>query len=116
MQLKQKSEKHSTGTVIILIPGTRNQDECNFKLKSIADEIKGSLAQSGMFSVPLGHTYQADRLSDNGDPIVSSIDHIYLSANLEDYTQAFKLSNSSTDHVPIITKLKQTKNTNVIIV
>ena len=57
-------------------------DECNFKLKSIADEIKGSLAQSGMFSVPLGHTYQADRLSDNGDPIVSSIDHIYLSANL----------------------------------
>ena len=65
-----------------------------------------------MFSVPLGHTYQADRLSDNGDPIVSSIDHIYLSANLENYTQAFKLSNSSTDHVPIITKLKQTKNTN----
>ena len=57
-------------------------NESNFKHKNVAVEIKGSLAQCGMFSVPLGHTYQADRLSENGETIESSLDHVYLSSNI----------------------------------
>ena len=63
-----------------------------------------------MFNADLGHTYQADRLNDNGEAIVSSLDHAYISSTLEEYTTTCKLTKSSTDHVPIITKLKQAKN------
>ena len=85
-------------------------NESNFKHKNVAEEIKGSLAQCGMFNFPLGHTYQADRLSKNGETIESSLDHVYLSSNLEELTNTFKLNNSSTDHVPKIVQLKQKKN------
>ena len=51
-------------------------NDSDFKLKTIAEEIKGTLAQCGMINVELGHMYLADRLSDEGLPIQSSLDHI----------------------------------------
>ena len=56
-------------------------DDKDFKLKIIAEEIKSTLAQCGMVSIDLGHTYLADRMSDLGLPIQSSLDHIYRNIN-----------------------------------
>ena len=41
----------------------------------IADEIKSTLASCGLKNMELGHNYLADRLSDNGETIQSSLDH-----------------------------------------
>ena len=60
----------------------KNED---FKLKTVAQELIGTLAQCGLTQVELGHTYLADRLNVMGQPIESSLDHIYISAELEDY-------------------------------
>ena len=57
----------------------------DYNLKCIAEEIKSTLAQCGMFNADLGHTYQADRLSGDGEVIVSSLDHAYISSTLEEY-------------------------------
>ena len=43
---------------------TTKQNEPDFKSKHIAEEMKSSLAQCGMINIELGHTYQADRLSE----------------------------------------------------
>ena len=76
-------------------------NEPDFKLKNIAEEIKGTLAQCGMNYLNLGHTYLADRLSDSDLPILSTLNHIYRSSDLDDSTEGFKLN----DHVPIIIKI-----------
>ena len=62
---------------------------------------KGTLAQCGMEHIELGFTYLADRIGESGNPIQSSLDHIYRSVELEEVSQCCKLSDSSTDHVPI---------------
>ena len=54
----------------------------DFKLKIVAEEIKSTLAQCGMVNIELGHTYLADRMSKEGLPIQSSLDHIYMSDEL----------------------------------
>ena len=36
---------------------------------------------------------------------MSSIDHIYVSEDLESKTQTYKLDNSSSDHLPIMAKI-----------
>ena len=43
----------------------------------------------------------AERVSENGEPITSALDHIYRSTDLKDLTQCCKLQDASTDHVPI---------------
>ena len=50
--------------------------EKDFKLKTIAEEIMGTLAQCGMEHIDLGYTYLTDRMGENGSPIQSSLDHI----------------------------------------
>ena len=37
----------------------------DFKLMAIAEEIKGTLAQSGLANIELGFTYLADRMGEN---------------------------------------------------
>ena len=80
-------------------------NEPDFKSKHIAEEIKATLAQCGMIIVDLGHTYLADRLSDQGLPIQSLLDHIHRSIELVEISVGSKLDDSSTDHVPIILSL-----------
>ena len=40
---------------------------------------------------------------------MSSIDHIYVSEDLESKTQTYKLDNSSSDHLPIMAKIVRNK-------
>ena len=72
-------------------------NEPDFKSNQMADEVKSTLAQCGLKIIDLGHTYLADRLSEDGLPIQSSLDHIYQSIELEDKSVGLKLDNSSTD-------------------
>ena len=53
----------------------------------------------------VGPTYLADHMLKNGLIPESSLDHVYLSKNIEDAITVKKLINSSTDHVPVLTSL-----------
>ena len=74
--------------------------------KEIANKLKGILAMSGMRMIDLGMTYLADRLTPNGVLIESALDHIYISEELEEEATVTKSEESSTDHVPILTVIK----------
>ena len=89
-------------------------NEHDFTLKIVAEELKSTLAQCGMINVELGHTYLADRMTEAGQPIQSSLDHIYRSDELDQCTISKKLENSSTDHVPIMISIIDKKSTNSI--
>ena len=53
----------------------------------------------------VGPTYLADHMLKNGLIPESSLDHVYLSKNIEDAITVKKLINSVTDHVPVLTSL-----------
>ena len=59
-----------------------------------------------MIVVDVGNTYLADHILPNGTVPESAIDHVYLSKKLEEFTKVEKLQNSSTDHLPVITRIK----------
>ena len=74
----------------------------NYTHKRIAGEIQETLIQCGLTQVPLGPTYLADRLDENGMEIQSAIDHAYVSQSMMSRTNIQKLDNSATDHLPIL--------------
>ena len=84
---------------------TLKWDSPNFKHKRISDELRETITQCGMYQVDLGVTYTADRLDEAGREITSAIDHLYVSNELKDKLKSFKLSNSATDHVPILASI-----------
>ena len=53
-------------------------------------------------------------MTEAGQPIQSSLDHIYRSDELDQCTISKKLENSSTDHVPIMISIIDKKSTNSI--
>ena len=63
------------------------------------------MAQCGLLNQDLGFTYLADRLSPSGETIQSALDHVYISHSLESRTSSSTLSESSTDHLPVMVKL-----------
>ena len=81
-------------------------DSPGFLQRRIAEEIRETLIQCGLVQLPLGITYVADRLNDDGSEITSSLDHIYLSVDLENNTKCFKLDSSGTDHLPIVARVQ----------
>ena len=76
----------------------RNEE---YKYKRISEELLDTLNQCRLKEIQLGNTYMADRLSKEGQTISSALDHVYLSTTLAQNTRVQKLSNSSTDHVPV---------------
>ena len=101
----------------ILIMGDANL--CNLKWdlpgflhRKVSDELRGTLTQCGLSEVNLGITYTADRLAEDGSEITSAIDHVYLSQNLVNIVDSYKLDNSATDHLPIVTVVKVSKQLN----
>ena len=66
----------------------------------------GTLAQCGLTNINLGVTYQADRISEQGEVIESALDHAYISDDIMITITVKKLETSSTDHVPIVAELK----------
>ena len=63
----------------------------NYTHKRIAGEIQETLIQCGLTQVPLGPTYLADRLDENGMEIQSAIDHAYVSQSMMSRTNIQKL-------------------------
>ena len=86
---------------------TQRWDSPSFKYKRIADELRETLTQCGITQIELGPTYLADRLSDDGSEIESCIDHAYVSKDLANKVNSFKLENSATDHLPIVVSYQQ---------
>ena len=80
----------------------RKWREADYDLSYISDELLSTLALCGLEFVDVGTTYLADRLTEDGKIIESSLDHTYLSTDLKTCTKVFKLDNSSTDHLPIL--------------
>ena len=76
-----------------------------FTQSYLSDELRSTLALCGLEVMDLGNTYLADRLTSDGNVIESALDHIYLSSKLLSQATVNKLQTSSTDHVPIITKV-----------
>ena len=72
----------------------------------LAEEIKSTLALCGLKIAELGQTYLADRLSEQGNTIRSSLDHIYFSEDLGMQISTEALEESSTDHLPVIAHVK----------
>ena len=83
-------------------------DSPNYKQKSIADELRETLAQCGIINVPLGTTYTADRLNDDGSEIRSALDHVYTSQSFLQALVTKKLLCTATDHVPVAFYFDQT--------
>ena len=70
------------------------------------------LEQEGLECIDIGLTYQADHVQQNGNIASSALDHIYCSKVLAQSIEFKKLSNSATDHLPVVAKLEieQPKN------
>jgi hypothetical protein len=79
--------------------------DANYTHNDLANEVLGTLAQSGMTPIELGPTYLADRLSPEGHIIESALDHNYASENILNEATMRKTDESSTDHVPIFTEV-----------
>ena len=72
----KKIERADAEDKQIIIMGDANVcaskwNNSDFALKDIADEIRSTLASCGLKNMELGHTYLADRLSENGETIQS---------------------------------------------
>ena len=65
---------------------------------------------SGLKVRPIGKTFLSDIVQKNGNIASSAIDHIYVSTVLEESTTTMKLNTGSSDHVPIIAVISNTKN------
>ena len=60
------------------------------------------LKQEGLECLDIGLTYQADHVQQNGNIASSALDHIYCSKDLVQAIKFKKLSNSATDHLPVV--------------
>jgi hypothetical protein len=57
--------------------------EDNFLYKNITIVLIDTLEQCGLKERKLGNTFTADGVNKNGNTVSSSLDHIYLSEDLE---------------------------------
>ena len=99
-------EKAAAENKSIIITGDANLcsekwDTPDFKHKTVADELRETLTQCGLINIPLGYTYTADRLDENGSVISSALDHFYASEAFAPHLKTQKLTSTATDHVPI---------------
>lgn len=85
--------------------------EDNFLYKNIASALIDTLEQCGLKERKLGNTFTADGVNKNGNTVSSSLDHIYLSEDLERKTTTSKLLASSSDHLPILAKILRNGST-----
>ena len=86
----------------------------NYTYKRIAGEIQETLIQCGLTQIPLGPTYLADRLDENGMEIQSPIYHAYVSKSILSRTNVQKLENSANDHLPIMASFILKNQTQIV--
>ena len=84
-------------------------NEKSFTYKKLAESLKNTLLECGLNQRDMCLTFKSDIIQSNGNIATSAIDHVYLSKELEPKTKTFTLSNSSTDHLPIMSKINKQK-------
>ena len=104
-------EKASEKPCQIIILGDANLcsikwNDPGFVNKNVAEVLKNMLEQEGLQCLDVGLTYQANHAQPNGNIASSAIDHIYCSNDLVKMIDLKKLTNSATDHLPIVAKIK----------
>ena len=67
--------------------------------KHLAEVVKSTLAESGMYMHDVGTTYYADHKSKNGEYSRSALDHIYSLSGKQMEVEV--LENGTSDHLPI---------------
>ena len=105
LELSAKDKKH------MLIMGDANLcsnkwNEENFLHKKLANQLIHQLDASGLKIVPVGPTFIADHVQNNGDIAESWIDHVYHSNELESQIQTEIINYGSSDHLPVSTTMK----------
>ena len=76
-------------------------DSPKFLHKNISIPLKNCLQQCGINILPVGNTYLADHMLQNGTIPESALDHLYTSDVINDRIVYKTLKNSATDHVPV---------------
>ena len=78
----------------------------SFLHKNVSGPLISCLDEIGLEIAEIGPTFQADHILPNGIQAESNIDHVYYSSDLRQKITIEKLSNSSTDHLPVIASVK----------
>ena len=76
--------------------------EIDYRRKSVAQPLIQCLELNGLRIQNVGPTYQADHMQENGRIAESSLDHVYSSLPLDNCIKINKLTNSSSDHLPVL--------------
>ena len=79
-------------------------DNPKFLHKKVSSILRNALEQNGIVTNNIGITYTADHAHGDNEFAESAIDHVYNSSSISDKIQINKLSNSSSDHVPVSVK------------
>jgi hypothetical protein len=80
-----------------------NWQKVDYDKKVIANPLIQCLNRNGLDIQNAGFTYQADRVGASGLIIQSALDHVYTSSSIGGEVKINKLSNSSRDHLPVVT-------------
>ena len=78
----------------------------DYDKKVIANPLIECLNRNGLDIQNVGFTYQADRVGPSGLIIQSALHHVYTSSSIGGEVKINKLSNSSTDHLPVVTSYR----------
>ena len=81
----------------------------NFPHKNVSIPLRHTLQMCGLKVNDIGITYTADHALKNNKIAESAIDHVYNSENLSLKIVIKKLSNATSDHVPVMTSLLTNK-------
>ncbi len=81
----------------------------NYQHYKVAVTMKNILAQNGLTMKDVGNTFLAERKRKDGTKIESALDHVYVSRDKEESTRVIKSETSSTDHLPLMVKVHETK-------
>ena len=98
----------------LIIMGDANLDankwnKANYIHAKIVSDLFQVIDENGIKIENVGNTYQADHAQANGNISESALDHVYT--RFGNLTETIKLEDSSSDHVPVLCKLKYKKKT-----
>ena len=79
------------------------------KKNNVAEILMNKVEECGMVNLELGVTFTSDIVQKSGKIATSALDHIYISSVLKSEVRFKKITNSSTDHVPIKASLTNPK-------
>ena len=81
-----------------------------FLNKSVAKLLQNTLRRCGLKIAKVGKTFQSDHIKPDGDVCDSALDHVYFSSDLEKKIAVETLTNSLSDHVPVMCVVRSLPN------